>query len=528
MLYSVSEVFYSLQGEGYFTGHPAIFIRFAGCNLKCPWCFGVKPSRRIPRLIAPKGKIKLNEVKIGDKLLTYNDSIELVETEVTKVIKRKVTKWLEITINGILYFVTPEHPFFTNNGLVLAQDLKVGDIILHSTHNEKMSYHALNHNSMFNPETVKKSTKNKDYKKIGEKISEAISIKKKKGNYTNLFHLLSKEKQDQLKKNLSEKRRGENNPNWKGGVHINHEQLKKENKKYFKKCEICHKKRKLEVHHIDKNPNNDCIDNLINICHKCHSKIHKRGYNFWNDRKDKKILINAVNSNGLEVQKIKEIDITSNPHYGRSYGPKELEVYNVSCQPYSSYLIDYMWVHNCDTDYSSAGLYTFNEIMEKINFEIEGKIKSNYTHPLIVLTGGEPTLQDYRRFIKNLRESYWEYNPITIETNGRANSHLDIQLLRGVYNIWITTSPKIGIDPNCDSYFQDPNWKGDELKIVLDPNFEEYNQKVLPALPIRLQNRFRYFYIQPCSNNLKPAIEFVKENPIWKLSLQTQKFVNIR
>lgn len=33
MNYAVKEIFYSLQGEGYWTGRPAVFIRFAGCNL---------------------------------------------------------------------------------------------------------------------------------------------------------------------------------------------------------------------------------------------------------------------------------------------------------------------------------------------------------------------------------------------------------------------------------------------------------------------------------------------------------------
>ena len=34
----VNEIFYSIQGEGHYTGTPAIFIRLAGCNLRCDFC----------------------------------------------------------------------------------------------------------------------------------------------------------------------------------------------------------------------------------------------------------------------------------------------------------------------------------------------------------------------------------------------------------------------------------------------------------------------------------------------------------
>ncbi|PKN20083.1 MAG: 7-carboxy-7-deazaguanine synthase [Deltaproteobacteria bacterium HGW-Deltaproteobacteria-6] len=48
-MYSVKEIFYSIQGEGYYSGRPAVFCRFAGCNLwsgkeedrkdaLCPFC----------------------------------------------------------------------------------------------------------------------------------------------------------------------------------------------------------------------------------------------------------------------------------------------------------------------------------------------------------------------------------------------------------------------------------------------------------------------------------------------------------
>ena len=34
----ISEIFYSIQGEGTLTGTPSVFVRTSGCNLRCNWC----------------------------------------------------------------------------------------------------------------------------------------------------------------------------------------------------------------------------------------------------------------------------------------------------------------------------------------------------------------------------------------------------------------------------------------------------------------------------------------------------------
>src|SRR6187397_86153 len=34
----ISEIFYSIQGEGMLTGVPSVFVRTSGCNLRCRWC----------------------------------------------------------------------------------------------------------------------------------------------------------------------------------------------------------------------------------------------------------------------------------------------------------------------------------------------------------------------------------------------------------------------------------------------------------------------------------------------------------
>ncbi|MDO4319475.1 MAG: radical SAM protein [Bacteroidales bacterium] len=36
--YKVNEIFYSLQGEGYYTGTAAVFLRLSGCNRCCDFC----------------------------------------------------------------------------------------------------------------------------------------------------------------------------------------------------------------------------------------------------------------------------------------------------------------------------------------------------------------------------------------------------------------------------------------------------------------------------------------------------------
>ncbi|MCX7044726.1 MAG: 7-carboxy-7-deazaguanine synthase QueE [Candidatus Sumerlaeota bacterium] len=120
--------------------------------------------------------------------------------------------------------------------------------------------------------------------------------------------------------------------------------------------------------------------------------------------------------------------------------------------------------------------------------------------PRLVLTGGEPTLQPIQPLIDYFRRRGWF---VAIETNGTGPA---------IEADWITVSPKAGYDYPDDL-------RGDELKFVLDG-------KIDPARFVHCA--FKHRFIQPCSREYGPAVEYVLKHPEWRLSLQTQFILGIR
>ena len=162
----------------------------------------------------------------------------------------------------------------------------------------------------------------------------------------------------------------------------------------------------------------------------------------------------------------------------------------------------------CDTDFvgtngEGGGKFaTAAQLAERINSLWPASYpQSKY----VVFTGGEPLLQLDTVLIDAMHQQGFE---IAIETNGT------LPVPEGVD--WVCVSPKMGSElvVRC----------GNEIKVVIPQDGQDM------ALYASLD--FEHYFVQAMDgpdqkDNIRLAIEFCKQHPQWKLSLQTHKLLQI-
>ena len=146
--------------------------------------------------------------------------------------------------------------------------------------------------------------------------------------------------------------------------------------------------------------------------------------------------------------------------------------------------------------------------------EIVNEVNKYPQAPLVVLTGGEPSLFIDEAFVASLKQQTGK--TIAIETNGTRPlpSNLD----------WVTLSPKTAFAGG--DIFPCNVKRCDELKVVyLGQDLAQYED-------FEAKHRF----LQPCfcenetlrQANMKACVDAVMQNPQWRLSLQIHRVLNIR
>ena len=159
----------------------------------------------------------------------------------------------------------------------------------------------------------------------------------------------------------------------------------------------------------------------------------------------------------------------------------------------------------CDTHHQEGVMMSLQEIVAEV---------SQYPAPLVVLTGGEPSLFIDEAFVAEMKQKTGKI--VAIETNGThaLPSNLD----------WVTFSPKTAFEGGDEEPCVITHC--DELKVVyLGQDLAQYD--AIEA---------RHCFLQPCFvedetqriANLHACVEAVKSHPNWRLSLQIHRVLGIR
>lgn len=162
----------------------------------------------------------------------------------------------------------------------------------------------------------------------------------------------------------------------------------------------------------------------------------------------------------------------------------------------------------CDTDFVGTdgdGGGKFVDAVALVD-AVAGLWGADPAHRYVVLTGGEPMLQIDPLLIDELHEQGFE---IGVESNGT------IAAVPGID--WLCISPKAGSNVVQRS--------GDELKLVWPQLGSDADTM--------LDWDFSHFLIQPmdcvdAAGARAAAVEFVLDNPRWRLTTQTHKMLGLR
>lgn len=174
---------------------------------------------------------------------------------------------------GYLIDCTADHEILTTNGYIQSSDIKIGDRIYVNGTKELYA----NKDWLYNQSV----TLNKTFVQISEefgfnkstikKWARKFNIPKKGSGYFNVGRT-------PWNKGITDERQVEALRKYHHCGRRKDKIIKYDTCEYYKRkgdhCSICGTNENLEVHHIDKNHNNNVPDNLMTLCSSCHQRVH--------------------------------------------------------------------------------------------------------------------------------------------------------------------------------------------------------------------------------------------------------------
>jgi organic radical activating enzyme len=109
----LAEIFYSVQGEGTWTGTPAVFVRLAGCNLSCAFCdtdYALKFFASVPEIVA---RVRAEGGDCPMVILTGGEPLAQAETRALIDALRADGRRVHIESNGTMATELPPDVWLT-------------------------------------------------------------------------------------------------------------------------------------------------------------------------------------------------------------------------------------------------------------------------------------------------------------------------------------------------------------------------------------------------------------------------------
>jgi len=525
--YDVDEIFYSIQGEGVYSGSPMIFVRLTGCNLSCDWCLG--PNTLIQLISGGASKIK--DIRAGDVLLGYDETSGTLQPTTVVTTKQHGGKerWSIKPSSSQTTIATPDHLWMVDGSWKRTDHLETGDEIWTSGNLNYSSWRMRRNNPSRLPGAYDRLSVGAKRRFTGRvktlEHRQRISAAKK-------LHNPMRDDPEVARRNAESHYRG-----MSGGEVIVDQIVKqyelplrytggrgkqavgsRSGRYRFPDFMHTSERKVVEVYDSSFGYSGGTVyrDQIWEEEVAAHYTAHDYKVLFIDahTQKTDEIARNLTRFaiNGTRV-------LSADPLHPKSIGPLrgDSSVYDITCSPFPTFFANGLLTHNCDTKYAlEASDRTRHLTPEEIALEAK-KLSTKATR--ICITGGEPTLQPIGPLLTHLSLGW----TVHIETNGT------IPRSPGLQQYYIVLSPKRELAP--DKSMLDV---ANEIKLVVDvPDFfeSEFFKPYLEMSHSQITLRHMTFSLQPENNRRemgKLCVEFIKENPQWRLSLQTHKLLGVR